>query len=322
MIHKLIRVLLIVLSLPVLLFTGVNRVDAQGISPAELITAVNQFRANYDLTPYQVDSTLMAIAQAHSEYQASINKRTHTRADGTGPESDGISSENIGGGYTVGVQTLINQWADYWHTFTLIGYTSGLVGAGVAAGSDGYLYYTLVVRNTGKTSGLPQAQTTPGMPQATILFGTATPFYTATPQQDGSILHLVSAGQTLWDIAISYDTTTVDLAAINYLDAENPVIYPGQQILIRPAYTVTPTGTITATPLPPTRTLRPSRTPLPSRAAHTLTPSSSLTPASLLPGNTLVTRGNLRSLGIIAAVFAVLGAATLIFGRLWRGKAK
>ena len=60
-------------------------VSAQSVDAMGLIAAVNELRATYNLEPYQVDGELMAIAQAHSDYQASINERTHVRADGTGP---------------------------------------------------------------------------------------------------------------------------------------------------------------------------------------------------------------------------------------------
>ncbi len=295
-------------------------VQAQGISAYELIDAVNAFRATYGLQAYQVDGGWMAVAQAHSEYQASINKVTHTREDGSGPGDHGISSENIAGGYSVSAQTLINVWSDYWHTFTMIGFTKGLVGAGVATGDDGFLYYTLVVKNTGERSGLPDASaptSTGAAGQAGTLEATPTPFATATPQQDGSIIHIIGPGETLWSISNAYGVDLNALATMNNLDSENPVIYPGQSLLVRSGYTVTATATITNTPLPPTRTLRPTRTPQPASAGVTVATEEGSPDNPLLPENALVNQGNLRTLGVVTIIVALLGAAALVVGRTW-----
>ena len=322
------------LALPLLCFFPAP-VKAQGISAGELIDAVNAMRAGYGLAPYQVDSYWMSVAQEHSEYMASINSVTHLRADGTGPGDHQISSENISGGYSMTAQVIINSWSDYWHTFTLIGFSSGLVGAGVATGDDGFLYYTLVVKNTGSLTGLPDegsVNVTPGsfstgqptlsgQPAATgESVPTAEPLMTATPHDDGSVWHAVAAGQTLWEIAMSYDVSVDALVGLNDLDAANPVIYPGETILIQLGYTATPTATITNTPPPPTRTLRPSRTPQPTRLTGTPAPNAAGSEAPLLPDDPLINRENVNLLGIVTIVVAVLGAGALIFGRIWSKK--
>lgn len=55
---------------------------------------------------------------------------------------------------------------------------------------------------------------------------------------------------------------TIDqLEILNNLATKEAIIYVGQQLLVRPAFTATPTPTITLTPRPPTRTSR--RQPLP-----------------------------------------------------------
>lgn len=321
---KYLRQFLLLAILPIIVLSLPYAVQAQGISASELIDAVNAFRATYGLQAYQVDGNLMAVAQAHSEYQASINKVTHTREDGSGPGDHGISSENIAGGYSVSAQTLINVWSDYWHTFTMIGFTEGLVGAGVATGDDGFLYYTLVVKNTGERSGLPDESaptSTGGAAAAETIQATPTPFATATPQQDGSIIHIVGPGETLWSISNAYGVLVDVLAAMNNLDSENPLIYPGQSIQVRAGNTPTATATITNTPLPPTRTLRPTRTPQPAVNRTTITPEEAQTGNPLLPENSLINQDNLRTLGTITIVVTLLGISALVAGRIWgRGK--
>ncbi|HSV84966.1 MAG TPA: LysM peptidoglycan-binding domain-containing protein [Levilinea sp.] len=89
----------------------------------------------------------------------------------------------------------------------------------------------------------------------------------ATPANDGSVIHRVRAGETLWTIAEAYGTSVDELIALNNLRAANPVIFSGQNLVIWPAYTPTPTVTITATPPPSptaTATRRPTRTPHPT----------------------------------------------------------
>jgi LysM repeat protein len=252
-------------------------VHSQDSSALDLIAEVNAFRAKHDLAPYVIDPGLMTFAQAHSEYQASIGKFTHTRADGSQPADYGIF-ENIGGGLNASASHMVNrQWADYWHTHTMIGFTEGFVGAG-AAWDGSVVFYTLVVRRTGgftnfQSTAAP-AGSTPGAGQSTVV---VIPAATSTPNSDGSVQHRVSPGQTLWSIAEMYDVDVADLIALNGLNANNPVIYAGRDLTVRAAHTPTPTPTLTETPAPsptatatrhPTRTPRPTLTPVPERVVQ------------------------------------------------------
>ena len=62
-------------------------IPAQAETPSQAIAAVNAFRKSNGLPALEVDYALMAAAQAHSDYQASIGKVTHYSADGSGPLS-------------------------------------------------------------------------------------------------------------------------------------------------------------------------------------------------------------------------------------------
>lgn len=273
------------------LLTPLQAVQAQVGSAMDLVNAVNAYRAGYDLKPYVVDASLMSMAQAHSDYQASIGKLTHDRADGKTPADLGITSENIGGGPNTSVRTLIDyQWSDYWHTHTLIGYTEGQVGAGVAV-VNGYAYYTLIVMRTGvqtylletlavSSSSAPSSNTTALAP---AVENTPTPFATVTARPDNALIHTVNPGETLWSIAMAYATTIDNLKSINGFTEEAPTIYAGQKLYIRLPDPATLTPTITNTPLPPTRTPDPTRTPrvlLPSPTPETTGAPTSL---ALLP---------------------------------------
>ncbi|MBK8021416.1 MAG: LysM peptidoglycan-binding domain-containing protein [Chloroflexi bacterium] len=52
------------------------------------------------------------------------------------------------------------------------------------------------------------------------------------PGLDGSVVHVVEAGQTAWAIAARYGVEVADLLAINHLP-ESPILHPGEEIIIQ-----------------------------------------------------------------------------------------
>lgn len=83
---------------------------------------------------------------------------------------------------------------------------------------------------------------------------------TATPNPDGSIVHVVQNGQTLVGIATVYGVPLTDLLTQNSLTMQS-IIQPGDSILVKPA---DPTATLTPTRLTtPTTALHPPSTPTP-----------------------------------------------------------
>lgn len=317
------------LSLPV----GVQAAPLTG-SASELIQAVNAYRASYGLEAYQIDGGLMALAQSHSEYQASIQSCTHNREDGSGPAALGISAENVACGLNLSVDGAVyGQWADGLHNATMIGPDQGLVGAGVAE-AEGALYYTLAVKRisgsftnraplndeTASDSGsasLAQAETATSEPYIG-------PVAVSTPNEDGSISHIIKYGETIESIAAAYGVTPAELIAINLLDQKNPIIYEGQPLLIRLAFTATPFMTETSTPRPPTRTPAPSRTPRPTRTAtpeRTLTPTTTATTEPLIDIPTIEDLGPIRP--VIAYAFigiSAIGLVLLVWTSFWPRK--
>jgi LysM repeat protein len=298
--------------------------QAQAGSAMDLINAVNAYRASNGLEPYSVDSGLMSLAQDHSQYQASVQTCTHNRADGSGPADQGISAENIACGLSLSTQGALQQWSDALHTATMLGPTTGLVGAGTATAGDS-VYYTLdVKRLTGDFNYQPPQSNNVLTSQQDPTQPVIGSIVVATPNSDGSIVHIIQYGETLVDIAQAYGISLNELISLNKLDPKKPVYYAKQPLIIRLAFTATPYMTATFTPRPPTRTPLPTRTPRPTKTAtpfHTAVPTRTNTAEPLVQLPTLNELGPARP--IMAYVFigiSVVGLLVLISTAFGPGK--
>jgi LysM repeat protein len=330
-------------------------------SPSEVIQLVNQLRKANGLPAYQVNSALMAAAQAHSEYQAAVGSVTHTGSGGSRPRDRAIAmgyggggavfvTENIMGGNSMTAQKAVQWWqGDAPHLNTMLSSNYQDVGAGVAV-SGSAVYITLDV---GYIAGAAPPPPTDG----TVVpgnFPTATPAPTleiiipvavATPKPDGSIIHEVQQGQTLWIIA---DTYKVDLSVILALNGltQDSVIFPGEKLLLKAAHitpTIEPSVTTSATKNPPSATVTLSAT-VPSSRTPTTTESviglGEATPVALaLLGEESLTagdssrtqneslplvaepQGDMHPILVVIAVLVVMGTALLLVGSLLRREA-
>lgn len=278
--------------------------QAQGFTAYDVIAAVNALRASQGLAPYTTDSAIMAYAQEHSEYQASIDTSTHQHSDGQNSLSRGYM-ENVAGG-DIGfltVDAIVYQiWADPVHMKTMVGYANGFIGAGVASSSS-TVYVTLNVlpgdAAPAASSGTgASSQTTPLPPQT---------FATATPLEDGSIVHVVGYGDALWSIALSYGVTIDAIRTQNNLPPGSEEIFSGQRLIIRPPGFVTATYTSLPPTSTPTRTPKPTRTPAPTSTRHpTFTPSPTPEPPPFrLPGR--------RTVAISFMVVGSLGVCLVLY---------
>lgn len=228
-----------------------NAAQAQNFSAADVLAAVNALRRSRGLEPYKSDPALMKYAQEHSKYQASIGQSTHTHSDGLSPSAYGIT-ENIAAGTTqfLTVDVIVYQiWADALHMNTMVGYESGFAGVGVAVSGD-TVYVTLDVRPgqsaaTQAPSGSGQGGATqaPAGTQIALV-----PLITSTPNSNGSIVHEVGYGQSLWSIAIAYGVKIDAIRTLNGLAPDSTDIYAGQRLLIQPVGSQNPTAEPSATP--------------------------------------------------------------------------
>lgn len=210
----------------------VHRVTAQESARSELINLINGLRASYGLAPYTVDPGLMAMAQEHSAYQASIHTSTHQHSDGSDPPDLGVV-ENVAGG-DIGFmdpQIAVYQiWVDVVHMKTMTGYEAGSMGVGVA--DDGEtVYYTLEVRPLGSaaTASNPSGTESTQNPSTPIPL---VPLATMTPNSDGATFHVVGYGQTLWAIALAYGVRIEQIRAWNNIPEDSSDIYAGQRLLV------------------------------------------------------------------------------------------
>jgi len=74
--------------------------------------------------------------------------------------------------------------------------------------------------------------------------------YPNTPAADGSVLHVVKPGETLWLIAITYGVKIDEVLKLNNIPKDSP-IYPGQQLVIKKSLvTPSPESLKTGTPTP------------------------------------------------------------------------
>mgnify|MGYP001072964189 FL=1 len=308
------RIILLVPGLLILaLLLGGLPGRAQAGDAYSLIAAVNQLRAANGLPALQVNSILMSVVQAHTDYQAAIGEVTHISADGSRPRDRAAAagygggatffiSENIGGGTNLSVAEVIGWWqGDDLHLTTMLGANYAEIGAGVAVAGD-FVYYTIDTAYVSGGSYVPLA--TSG--------ATAVPIYyvvIATPNPDGSVVHIVQSGQTLIGIAQAYGVSVDEIKALNNLSSD--AIYVGDELLIVPAGTPAPTDTMTPTVTATkvdTPTRQPTRTPVPSPTPGAPPASPTPTPTGTSPdvlGNILV--GIIAVLGVGGVVLMAVG---------------
>ena len=91
---------------------------------------------------------------------------------------------------------------------------------------------------------------------------------TSTPNPDGSIVHIVQEGETLWDISLAYGVPGAEIMGNSGNSPTVTDVYVGQVLIIRPPDPSTQTPTLTSTPTritPQATLLRPTLTPIPTQ---------------------------------------------------------
>ena len=246
-----------------------------------LLTEINQLRAEYDRPELILDAALQKVAAAQVSVFAKLNRLSERSRDNRSLKSIAQEYQYAGGAAFSLHQNSAMVWRTTPPEYIIEEIWFSTVGERAKLLSADYLHAgiaTIVINNrrfvaliTGKLANgsltytpLPTIENATPPPDVAPWTETErpseNPVVTSTPAADGSVAHVVLKDQTLSEIAAAYDIGWNGLALLNSLDLENPVIYEGDTILIRPRFTDTVTPTITKTPIPPTRTPRPTYT--------------------------------------------------------------
>lgn len=257
---------LIVLAVPSGTTHARPAAEAQPQTSSELITAVNSLRASNGLPAYSANSLLMQIAQAHADYMAATGSVTHYGPDGSRPFQRALSvgypvagdlslggwfSENIQAGSGLSPAGAVTAWqGDAPHLNTMLSPNLFDVGAGVSKNGS-VVYYVLDAGAAGASSGNPGVPGASAIPGTPLVSQFMVPVTLNTPDSDGSVYHEVQYGQTLWSIAIAYETKIDAIKALNGLPGND--LQPGQRLLIKKVPTAlpasaTPSATKTESP--------------------------------------------------------------------------
>ena len=245
---KITRILLIFasLSLFVPLFSAPGPAQAQAGTAFEVLVQINNLRAANGLTPLVENQYLNIAAQNHANWIAETGLGGHT-GEGGSTAADRALAVGYGEGANVWVtenwargsgltayDCVYTMWAPSTaHLDNMLTTWHNEFGAGAALDGTGFTVYVVNFGHSAGSNIPEQPISTASGPTATLV-PLIQPVTTATPNPDGSVIHIVQFGQSLWAIADAYQISMADLLNQNGLTEED-AIYPDQQLLIVPA---------------------------------------------------------------------------------------
>lgn len=326
MIKKLrITAILFLLSFFALLLTVPEPAQAQAGTAWEVLAEINAYRAANGLAPLVENQYLNISSQNHVNWMVETGNYGHVGIDGSSSTDRAIAAgygggsnvrvtENWARGYDMTASEVVYQsWAtSSVHNSQMLTTSYNEFGAGVALDGDGMTVYVV---NFGIVIGgsIPTQSPNPTAGGTQVPY--IQPIVTSTPNPDGSVIHIVKYGETLWTIVDAYGISMADLLALNGL-TEDDAIFPDQELLIIPANltldetpqtTGTPGGTATPTPKPsPTKT----RTPLPSPSVM---PTLAETPEPRANFLKTIFSGDTLFVGIGLVAVSIFGIGLLFF---------
>lgn len=301
-----------------------SRVNAQETDAEKLIGYVNAYRQTKGIGQLTMDPILMSSAQAQADYLAKTYD-VEKGGDGTVGDRGTLPSDRaFQRGYTpYGRSDIVECWIvlnkvypldkvvsnDWWRTQAnqknlLDGWGTAHsdIGVGIAA-RDSLIFYVV---------DIGQKLDTPNTVYITNEAGNVVvyePVAISTPNSDGTVIHIVKAGETLQVIALSYGVSVQTILDNNGLKSSN-IIYPDQSLVIqKPAGDTTPGAKLSSTPAA-TQTTAPTFTP---RPPSTETPVPTLAPPTPTVTPTPKPQGqNPINIGTIGLGAVVLGIIILI----------
>lgn len=212
-------------------FTG--KVEAQGSPTNDILQLVNQVRAEYGLPPLSYNAALATAAQNHANFIALNAIYSHIGVNGSTWQDraqaagyTGHAGENLVGGTRLTPQQGVTWWRNSAvHFSNMLNPRWTEAGVGFAVGS-GQNFYVMVFGTPNDAPPPREAQQVVDVPFIVA------PIELAQPNEDGSIIHTVLEGHTLWAIAARYEVSLADLYLFNAL-TEDSVINPGDKLTIR-----------------------------------------------------------------------------------------
>lgn len=218
---------------------------------ADILTLVNQLRASYGLPAFTYDPQLASAAQAHANWMAQTAVYSHTGAGGSTPQIranaagyPGYVSENIVGGTHLNPGGGVTWWRNSSiHFATMISNRHTQAGVGFAQGHDQNFYVLVVGYPADKPPEIQVREETVNYVDAPFF---VEPIAVSGPREDGSIVHTLQEGHTLWAISARYEVPIWEILLYNGLN-EDSVIKPGDELTIRLAEGAEPPPT----PTPP-----------------------------------------------------------------------
>jgi LysM repeat protein len=322
--------LALILSLPSKdVFAQPKAQETQGSSPtaADVIQAVNELRIANGLLPLNTHPVLMQVAGWEANAIAG-GAGGHTRPNGltlgewllslgyplSGDLSmDGYRSEN----WTVAhsAQQAVEMWLfDEPHTNTMLSPDRSDIGAAVAVRDQTYIVLETALQTssgemqydayeilTAMAGGSSVSGADSSVPQYII------PVKRSTARPDGNVIHKVQYGQSLWSIAVTYNTTIDQIRAWNNL-GKTAEIYDGQVLLVQMKATQPP---------PPTSTSQASPTSFFMTATPTATgnsPTITVQPIDTSPDENGKSSSSTASPGLWAGIIVIIALVAGAFG--------
>ncbi len=334
-IKLLIRISLIFLLILLFVSSFPFSVQAQDNAVWVLLDSLNSYRAANGLPPLQVNNQLMAAAQSQADYLAATydiesGADGHVGSGGSRP-IDRAYAFGYGGGYQIDVsenwaglgpattaaQVVYNPWwADSAHQNTMLdGWGVSYTDVGIGVAKQGIIVYYVI--DVGAVTSDQPFVSPSGIGSSTGAYGPASNssvylLETAAPKPDGSVIHVVQEGETLELIARSYGVDIETIQELNNMPTGYVIIYPDQELLIKPAGSVDESEIPTATPAGPTATVTPVPTftprPRPTRTME-VTPTSAPLIDVVNSNNQLTGR---QTLGLVIAIVCGLGLVGFI----------
>jgi len=256
---------------------------AQPSRASELVAAVNAYRARLGLPALEMHPSLMAAAQGHVAWMAANYTYSHTGAGGSSPTDRaraagypaGSVFENVEGGTSLTPDEAVQWWdRSGVHQTTMRLPDHVHIGAGYAENGEQQLYVLLIARPSSQparppapdrpTEQQPAGDAGQSAEEPVVVTGPpAVPLTRAQPRADGAVIHVLQAGQSLWDVAAVYGVSVDDLLRLNGL-RRGAVVFPGAEIVVQAGQGLAPTPQLV-------HTVQQGETPWTVAALHGLT---------------------------------------------------